>query len=405
MWEKGIKVGRLTIATVRGLTKPGRYPDGETLFLNVAAAGSKSFVQRLTINGKRHDIGLGGFPLTSLKEARDKAFANRKLARDGGDPLAAKRKARVPTFRQAADRTFEANRRRWRNVKTEKNWTQQLERYAFPVLAEKRVDEIDRAGVLRVLTPIWSTHPDIARKLRGRIRAVLSWAQAHGFIEHNIAGDAIDGALPPMPAVAGHYRALPHRDVGEALETVEASRASLSAKACFRFVVLTACRSGEARNATWGAEIDLEAREWRIPAARTKTNTEHRVPLSDAARAALEMVRPLRDQSDLVFPSPTRPDKPLSNMTLTRVLRDAGLADRATLHGFRSSFRDWAADSGKPREVAEAALAHTVGGVEGSYFRSDLFERRRRLMDQWAAYVTDTAPAKVVAFRNRRDNN
>ena len=398
-------MARLTIATVRGLTKPGRYSDDGTLFLNVAKGGSKSWVQRLTINGKRHDIGLGGYPLTSLKEARDKAFASRKLARDGGDPLAAKRKARVPTFRQAADRTFEANRRRWRSETTARNWNGQLERHAFPVLGDTLVTEIGREDVLRVLTPIWSRHPDIARKLRGRIRSTLAWCQAHGYIEHNVAGDAIDGALPPMPAVAAHYRALPHREVAEALEIIESTRASLSARACLRWVVLTACRSGEARGATW-AEIDVEARLWRVPASRMKTGAEHRVPLPDEALEVLERVRPLRDDAaGLVFPSPVRSGKPLSNMSMTKLLRDCGLADRTTVHGLRSSFRDWCAEEGKPREVAEAALAHTVGGVEGSYFRSDLFERRRRLMDQWAAYVTDAAPAKVVAFRNRHDNN
>ena len=197
-----------------------------------------------------------------------------------------------------------------------------------------------------------------------------------------------------MPAVEAHYKALPHREVTAALDTVEASRASLSARTCLRFVVLTACRSGEARLAVWD-EIDVDAREWRIPASRTKTGAEHRIPLSDAALVVLELVRPLRDRSGLLFPSPQRSGKPLSNMTLTKVLRDCGLADRATVHGFRSSFRDWCADSGKPREVAEAALAQVVGGVEGAYFRSDLFERRRRLMDAWAAFLTG-GRAKVV---------
>ena len=269
-----------------------------------------------------------------------------------------------------------------------------MERHAFPVLADLPVDRVGREHVLRVLSPIWGRKLDIARKLRGRIRAVLAWAQAHGYVDGNVAGEAIDGALAPMPAIEAHYRALPYRDVGEALQTIEASRASVSARGCFRFVVLTACRGGEARGATW-AEIDLEAREWRIPAARMKGGAEHRIPLSDAALEVLESVRPLRDLSELLFPSPSRPGKQLSNMALTKVLRDTGLADRATVHGMRAAFRNWCADTGKPREVAEAALAHAVGGVEGAYFRSDLFARRRRLMNQWAAYLTGRS-AKVV---------
>ncbi len=389
-------MGRLTAAGVKALTKPGLHGDGGTLYLHVAPGGSRSWIQRVTINGKRRDIGLGPWPVVSLAKARQRAFANRVAVEDGSDPLAEKHKARVPTFREAALKTYEANRPRWRSDKTAANWLQQLERHAFPILADLPVDRVGREHVLKALTPIWSAHPDIARKLRGRIRAVLGWSMAHGHVTHNVAGEAVAGALPAMPAVSAHYRALPHPEVAAALDTIEASRASVSARACLRFVVLTACRSGEARLASW-AEIDLQAREWRIPGARMKAGVEHRVPLADSVLAVLESVRPLRDRHDLVFPSPSRPGKPLSNMTLTKVLRDTGLAGRATVHGFRSSFRDWCADTGKPREIAEAALAHTVGGVEGAYFRSDLFERRRRLMDQWAQYVIGGA-GKVVRF-------
>ena len=387
-------MGKLTVAKAKSLSKPGLHGDGGTLFLSIAPGGSKSWIQRVTIDGKRRDIGLGGFPLVSLAEARDKAFENRKLARAGGDPMAAKRRAKVPTFRQAAERTFEANRPRWRSAKVEKTWMQQLERHALPILGDVPVDKIGREDVLRVLTPIWSSKPEAARKLRQRIRATLRWAEAHGYVDHNVADKGIDGALPAMRPVKAHFRALPYRDVAAALATVETSGASLAAKLCLRFTVLTAVRSGETRGATW-AEIDLGAREWRIPANRMKAGAEHRVPLSDAALAVLEQARPLRDGSDLIFPSPMRRGQPLSDMALTKVLRDTGLAERATVHGFRSSFRDWCAETGKPRDIAEAALAHTVAGVEGAYFRSDLFERRRSLMERWAEFLTD-AHAEVV---------
>ena len=390
-------MGKLTVATVKSLSKPGRHGDGGTLFLNVAPGGSKSWTQRLTIDGKRRDIGLGGFPLVSLAEARDKAFENRKLARAGGDPLAAKRRVKLPTFQEAAKRTFEANRPRWRSERVARKWWQTLEKHAFPILGDIRLDRIGREDVLRVLTPLWTSRPEQARKLRQSIRTTLSWAQAHGHIEHNIAGEAIDGALPAQPAVKEHLRSLPYREVAAALATIEASGSSLSAKLCLQLTVLTAARSGETRGALW-SEIDLDAREWRIPANRMKAGVEHRVPLSGAALAALEHARPLRDDSGLLFPSPTRRGKQLSDMTLTKILRDTGLAERATVHGFRSSFRDWCAETGKPREIAEAALAHTVGGVEGAYFRSDLFERRCRLMADWAAYLGG-ADATVVPLR------
>ena len=390
-------MGRLTGAKAKSLSKPGRHGDGDTLYLCVKASGAKSWIQRITIDGRRHDIGLGAFPVVSLAKARERAFANRVAIADGRNPLAEKIKARIPTFREAAEKTIEANRPRWRNPRTDQNWTAALERHAFPILGNMRVDHIGREDVLRVLTPLWTSKPEQARKLRRRIRATLAWCQAHGHIEHNIAGEAIDGALPAQPAVKEHLRALPYRDVAEALATVDSSRSSSTAKLCLWFTILTAARSGETRGAAW-AEIDLEAHEWRIPANRMKSGVEHRVPLSDASTAVLQRALPLRNHSDLIFPSPARRGRPLSDMALTKVLRDSGLADRATVHGFRSSFLDWCAETGKPRELAEAALAHVVAGVEGAYFRSDLFERRRRLMEDWARYLNGEG-ATVVQLR------
>ena len=384
-------MGRLTVSVVSSLAKPGRYGDGRgsTLYLVVAPGGSKSWVQRLAIHGKRHDLGLGGWPLTSLKEARERAFANRKLARDGGDPLAVKRRSTTPTFKEAAARTLEANRARWRGEKTATNWSGSMATYAYPVFGDRRVDQIGREDVLRVLTPIWSAKHALAVKVRGRIRATLAWCQAHGYVEHNAAGEGIDGVLPRLAAVKAHHRALDYREIAAALDTIKASTAGLPARTCLRFVVLTACRSGEARGATWD-EIDLDAREWRIPAARMKAGDEHRVPLSDAAVAALEAVEPLRRPSGLLFPSLSRPGQPLSDMALTKVLRSCGLADRTTVHGLRSTFRTWASErTSVPHAVAEAALAHQVGSaVERSYARNDLFEKRRALMNGWAWYAT-----------------
>ena len=387
-------MGRLTASGVKALSKPGLHGDGGTLYLHVAPGGSKSWIQRASVNGRRRDIGLGGWPVVGLAKARQRAFANRVAVSDGRDPLAEKRKARTPTFREAALKTYEANRPRWRSEKTAEIWRQQLELHAFPFLADLPVDRIGREDVLRVLNPIWTSKPDIARKLRGRIRAVLAWAQAHGLIEHNVAGEAVDGALAPMPAVMKHHKALPYREVFAALEAVRGSGASLAAKLGFEFLVLTAARAGEVRLATW-AEIDLEDRTWRVPATRMKGGAEHRVPLADEALAVLERVRPLRGPADLLFPSPLRPSKPLSNMTWSKLLKEVGVD--AVPHGFRSSFRDWCSErTSVPHAVAEAALAHQVGNaVERSYARSDLFEKRRGLMGQWAAFVLN-AGAKVV---------
>ncbi len=303
----------------------------------------------------------------------------------------------MPTFREAAEHTNKAlPPPRWRNEKVAANWMQQLKRHALKRLGDLPVDRIGRDGVLAVLTPIWSTKPETGRRVRRNIRATLNWCQAHGFVEFNAAGNAINGALPRMPAVKAHLRALPYRELPEALNTIEASGATVNVKLALRFLILTAARPGEARGATW-AEVDAEARVWRIPGERMKAGSEHRVPLSDAALTVLEQAGALADGSRLVFPSPIRPGRRLSNATLTRLLTNTGLAERATVHGFRSSFRDWCAGTGKPRELAEAALAHTVGGVEGAYFRSDLFDRRRRLMDSWATYLAGV-DTKVVAL-------
>ena len=384
----------LTARKVKAINKPGLYGDGGTLFLRVAPGGSKQWMQRLTINGKRRDIGLGSVELVTLAEAREAAFENRKLARRGGDPLAAKRKANSPTFREANEKVLEANRKRWRSDVTARNWQQSVEKYAYPVIGDMRLDRIQSEDVLRILTPIWTDKPEVSRKLRQRLTTVFQWAVAHKRMQVNPAGEAIDGALPRMPAVKAHFRSLPYQDIAAALRTVEGSKASLAAKYAMRFLVLTAARSGEVREARWS---EVDGRVWKIPGERMKQGTEHRVPLSGAAMRVLEQARGLDDGSGLIFPSPMRVGRPLSNMSLTKLLRDNGLADRATVHGFRSSFRDWCADTGKPREIAEAALAHTVGGVEGAYFRSDLFERRRRLMDQWAAFLVGES-AKVVSI-------
>lgn len=377
--------GKLTVKKVRAINQPGLYGDGNTLYLRVAPGGSKQWVQRLTIHGKRRDIGLGGCSWVTLAEARDAAYENRRLARRGGDPLAVKRRPKIPTFREAAQHTYKALRPRCRNEKVAINWMQQLERHAMARLGDLLVDRIGREDVLAVLTPIWSSKPETGRRVRRNIRATLKWCQTQGFVTFNAAGEGIDGALPRMPAVKAHFRALPYSEIPEALGIIEASRASPVAQLALKFLIFTAARSGEVLGATW---MEIQSEVWKIPGERMKAGVEHRVPLSAPAMDMLEQTRKLNDGSALVFPSPVRRARALSNMTLTKVLRDTGLAERATVHGFRSSFRDWCADTGKAREVAEAALAHTVGGVEGAYFRSDLFERRRRLMDAWAAFLT-----------------
>ena len=392
------KVAKLTAARIRTLAKPGKYGDGNGLYLNVTPTGTRSWIQRIVIQGRRRDLGLGRFPDVGLADARDAVARNRALIAKGCDPLAERRRSATPTFCEAAERVYKANRPRWRNGKHVVSWWQSLERHAIPLIGDIAVDRIDRSDVLNVLTPIWGSKPETARRVRQRIRAVLRWSMAHGYIDHNVAGEVVDGALPPIPRGKNHLRALPYQEVGWLINEVRCSRGSLAAKLCLEFVILTAARSGEARGATWD-EVEIEASEWRLPAERMKANLEHRVPLSSRALEVVEAARSITDGSDLLFPSPLYCGRPISDMTLTRVLRRLGVADRATVHGFRSSFRDWAAEcTDAPHAVMELSLAHAVGGaVEAAYARSTLFEKRRWLMEQWAAYLNESGDVVLIA--------
>ena len=235
--------------TGEALREPGRYSDGDGLHLFISRTGGKSWVHRVTVDGRRRDIGLGGYPTVSLAQAR-----NRAAIADGKDPLAEKRRPAVPTFREAAHATHDANRPRWRNRRHALSWIQTLERHAFPRIGNMPVDTIGRTDVLAVLTPIWTTRPETARRVRQRMRTVFRWTMAHEAIESNPAGEAIDGALPSMPKVKAHLRALPYHETGEALRTVDASPASPASKLCLRFLVLTAARSGEARGSCLGRD-------------------------------------------------------------------------------------------------------------------------------------------------------
>ena len=374
----------LSAAFVR-TAAPGRYCDGQGLYLFVQPSGTRSWVQRIAIRGRRHELGLGSAVLVPLAEARAKALANRKIAREGGDPLAEKRRAEAtPTFAAAAARVLEQKQAGWSNSRHESTWLRSLETYAFPRIGGRLVSEVTSADVLEVLTPIWHEKAQTARRVRQRVRAVLEWAVAMELRPGNPC-DRIGPVLGPQRAPVQHMRALPHQDVAAAVEAVRTSGAAPVVKLAFEFLVLTAARWGEVRGAEW-TEVDTADRVWTIPAARMKAQRGHRVPLCRRAAEILEAARTLGDGSGpLVFPNGD--GTPLPEKKLRRLLQDLNIA--AVPHGFRSTFRDWAAEeTNHPREVVEAALAHMVQNkVEAAYARSDLFERRRRLMDEWAAYV------------------
>ena len=376
----------LNTARIKALNKPGRYADAGAptlaLFVREGANGViKSWVQRLTINGVRRDIGLGAWPLVTLAKARTVALDNRRAVHEGRDPVAEKRRERVPTFADAAKRCIAAKQAGWKNDTQSGVWTRTLEAYAVPAFSSRPINTIAQADVLKVLVPLWQAKPAQAKLLRQRIRAVFAWGQAHNFVESNPAGEGISAALPKQ-AASEHHTAMPWKELPAALAAVVACSSERECvKACFAFQIATATRPVEAREAKW-TEIDLDAKTWTIPASRMKMGREHRVPLNTVAIDALERAQKGR-KGDLVFHGGKGTALPYNAQK--RLMSRLGLV--GTSHGFRSSFRDWCAENGKPREIAEAALAHVVGGVEGAYFRTDLFKRRAQLMDDWARYL------------------
>ena len=384
----------LSAAFVRS-APPGRHCDGNGLYLVVQPSGARSWVQRLVIRGRRRDFGLGSVALVTLAEAREKARANRKLAREGGDPLAERRRAwNMPSFAEAVKRVVEQKRSGWRNPRVAQDWMVSLGRYAFPHIGRLRVSEVTSADVIGILAPIWHEKPPTARKLRQRISAVLEWAVAMEFRIDNPC-DRVGSVLGIQDAVVRHMRALPHREVASALRKVRSSNAAPVSMLAFEFLVLTAARWGEVRWAEW-SEIDPAEGMWTVPPTRMKSKREHRVPLCGRAKEILAETRTLDGgTARLVFTR--RGGKPLAEGALRHLLRRNEIA--AVPHGFRSSFRDWAAEeTDHPREVVEAALAHVVKNkVEAAYRRTDLFERRRVLMDDWADYLAGEGrqPASV----------
>ena len=375
---------QLTAAFVRTVTVPGKYGDQHGLILRVTPSGSKQWIWRGTIRGKRRDLGLGGYPYTTLAEARQTAFEYRKLARQGGDPTALRRNTTAPSFAEACEQVIAMHEPSWKDGgRSAGSWRSTLSRFAYPRLGDMPVSEITSEDVLAVVGPVWQTHRETARKLKGRISAVMAWSIAEGHRPDDPTA-AVMRALPRNGHQVQHHRALPHADVAAALATVQASGAWAGTKLAFAFLVLTASRSGEVRGARWD-QVDERAALWTVPAERAKNARPHRVPLSAAALDVLAAAKRPPDSAGLIFPSAN--GRQISNATMGKLLRQNGID--AVPHGFRSSFRDWCGETGVAREVAEACLAHTVAdATEAAYARSDLLTRRAAVMEAWGQYLT-----------------
>lgn len=396
-------MGKLTKAIIEGLKEPGRYADGDGLYLKISPSGGKSWVLRIQIKGARRDIGLGDARYVPAPTARLEAAAAKKLAAAGIDPLEERRKVAkiVPTFEQAAKKAHAEMVKGWKNGKHTKQWIKTLELYAYPKLGKLKVDKIDGPLIRDVLAEIWLDIPETARRVRQRIGTVLDWSFSNGFRDTEAPMRSISKGLPRQPKKTGHFAALPHIEVPSFLARLRAKDVSASQLA-LEALILTAVRSGEVRGARW-PELNDDLTLWTIPGDRMKAGVDHVVPLSPQAADVFRRAKGLRvEDCDLVFPSSVSATV-LSDMALLELVRGMGVS--ATVHGFRSSFRDWTAEeTNVAREIAEAALAHTLENkVEAAYRRTDFLAKRRGLMAAWADYCV--GKAKVRARKPARERS
>jgi integrase len=377
-------MGKLSATAVKAASRPGRIGDGDGLYLVVKLSGSKSWVVRVQKNGNRRDFGLGSAAKVSLAVARERAREVRTWVELGLDPLFERRKAQgIPTFREATAKVLAQHRKTWRNEKHEQQWIRTLEAYAFPHLGNVQVNDITGPMIRNVLAEIWLAKPETARRVRQRIGTVLDWAYASGYRDSEAPMRAITKGLPRQPKKEGHFAAMPYSRVPAFVPRLR-ERESYS-RLALEFAILTAARSGEVRHAEFD-EFDLSAGLWTIPAQKMKASREHVVPLCARAARIIERCAELRIRNcPLVFPG-MRGFKPMSDMTLTKLLRE--MKEPYTVHGFRSAFRDWVSEeTNHPSDVAEAALAHMVKDkTEAAYRRGNLLEKRRLLMADWAGY-------------------
>ena len=403
----------LTVKQVAALRTPGKHRVSRQLYLQITNTGAMSWLFRYERAGAAHWHGLGSCDLVSLAEARDKAIACRKLLLEGIDPIERIREQRCQallatastmTFRQCATAYIASHEASWRSEIHRRQWLRSLDRYVYPVLGDLPVQAIDVGLIMQVLDPIWQEKPETADRVRGRIDVVLNWATARGYRHGDNPArwrGHLDKLLPKKAKLrrVRHMAAMPYAEVPALMARLQ-ERPEIAAKA-LEFAILTAARTAETLGAQW-SEIDFEARLWMVPAERIKGGREHRVPLSDRAVAILQSL-PRELGNPRVFLS-ARQGKPLAEVAMLRVLRDLGIP--YTVHGFRSSFRDWGAEQTNfPRELAEAALAHVPRDrTEAAYQRGDLLEKRRRLMRAWAGYCASPAraPGEVVPLAQQR---
>lgn len=386
---------KLTAKFVENVKEAGKYYDDHGLFLHVRPSGAKKWLQRYTFNSRRREVGLGSAKIVSVATARRTAHQNLVLVSEGIDPIEDKKQNRlIPTFEAAARAVYEANRPTWRNAKHAAQFISTLETYAFPMIGSMGVNDINSSHILRVLSPIWVTKSETAKRVRQRLSTVFKYCVAQQWRNDDPAGIAIVEALPSNKKKVMHRKSISYNDIACVVETVSASSAGVITKLGIEFLILTAARSGEVRNAEWG---EIQGSLWTIPAERMKAGVTHRVPLSARCMEIVEEARKLSQGSKFIFEG-TKLGKPLSENTFNKLMKELGLD--VHVHGFRTSFRTWTQEKTNfPREIAEAALAHSLKDkAEAAYARSDLLEKRAEMMEAWAQFISSAA-SDVVRIR------
>ena len=380
----------------------GWHADGNGLYLVIESSGAKRWMQRLVIQGRRRDIGLGSVKIVTLEEARDCAVQYRRIARAGGDPVAERRKAigSTLTFKETALKVHHLNLPTWDNEKHASQWLSSLENHVFPIIGNKAIGSITSSDIMKVLTPIWVNKPDTAKKIRQRLRTVVKWARAQGNFTGHDPIEIAEAALPKVKQSTNHFKSAPFASIPLIFNQMERSKLNPSAKFSVQILILTACRTTEVIESTWD-EIDFKNKLWRIPAKRMKMNSPHNIPLSDGAMAVLKKAQDLRTDSHLIFPSPLS-NRPLSSNALLHALQKRLKID-ATIHGMRSAFKDWVAETTNyPNEVSEMALAHSISNqTEAAYRRGELLDKRRSMMQDWSDFVQGTEEKVVTLVREQ----
>ena len=386
---------KLTAKFVENVSEAGKYYDQHGLFLHVRPSGAKKWLQRYTFQGRRREIGLGSAKIVSVATARKNAHQNLVLVSAGIDPIEDKKQdSIIPKFEVAARKVYEDNRPTWRNAKHAAQFIATLETYAFPVIGSMSVKEINSSHILRILSPIWVTKAETAKRVRQRLSTVFKYCVAQQWRTDDPANIAIVEALPNPKRKVQHRKSISYNDVSDFLETVSKSSAGLSTKLGLEFLILTATRSGEVRNARWD---EVNGSLWIIPAERMKACVAHRIPLPSRCIEILEEAKTISQGSGFIFEG-TKPNKPLSENTFNKLMKELGLEVHA--HGFRTSFRTWTQEkTNYPREIAEAALAHSLRDkAEAAYARSDLLEKRAEMMEAWAQFISKDA-SEIVQIR------